>query len=1323
MRYSFLRLCLLSLACLCFVGCSGGSGAGGAQGPVTSPDGLVTTATNEFVLQRNVLILGPDVTVVSVEESSVTLGGNVPELVPDTVIIKNEGDFVFERKVVSVQQNGPQTLVQTVPAGLTEIYSSANIQQTQLIGSEVLARLEPAVPGLTLSASTVQGRHETDGAVASPVIQIDFGKVPVLDDTGQVVGLLKGKAELIYGFEQSVLVRPDANVAGGGVAEFSLVPFSHCRADVEFEAVSDAEGGGTVDLCKPLTFNLAPMGAITPVVECQLFLRWNGSIETPCKFKIAGGNRESEKPEEHWGVETRLGQRYFTGYPDPRTGNISQAFVFSSQAQIQEFNASNMTGEVVTPPESDIDFDLRFLEIKTDITKTKFFQSLPGFPQPIAINDLSLRQDVLRVRLQTRYPDTGGQVPTLESTLQHVLQWTANHQWTSFAVDLSNRSAVDVTEQVGKDKSYFQGPPDNRVLQGKTFENPRLPISMSVKALDQQPTLLRIGRILELEAEGAFAQGAPFSPAVGLWESSDPTVVRVLKARGKKTRVEALKDGLVIITCRHPSGASTQGFIQVVPPTVDRVTVSLREPLRDQLAPPGAPPEVSQTEFLGPLRPGEVAPLRATATWSDGEIQDVTNSAAFSIEASEVASLDGKFLRGEFPGQVTVTATLNPSGPTLIPFPTSPRVKAKDGSARFTIEYPPGSHLQLLPRPITDREPVGHYIGIGATVAFRVLGTLLDGSVREVTSQSRFTSSDATVASIEGGGLATGLAAGRTNIEASFGGNRTWVDLFVQDPALQSLSIQSPASLNQGTTAGFRAVGVFMDGSSRDLTNRVRWISLRPEVLSFGANGQATARAAGTTRVCAILDNEIADAEVTVFGPVRLVVTGQPPASVAPNAPFTLTVEVWDLNGRVAGATNEITLAIVQSAAGFDGTLSGQLVRRAVNGVAVFDNLRLDTERFSRVLLATSPGLGSASTQAFDVRLNPGMALVGHLFVANDNSGTGGVNSLAVDSGGVPVLVSGSPFATSGRTHAVERVSNLIVCADLVEATGACQLSVFHYDSVTGTLTPAASSPTAPPFSTNFNPLHIASNGVNAVFVLAEFEANVYAIRLDPSTGNVLSTNSVPIPGGSQPNELAFRASTGGGPDLLFVIQGNGGGNNVHSFSYDNATGLLTPGPVTPIGVGVNPGGLAVVGSRLYITNQGPAPDTISAFDINLATGGLSFLGSVPSGGAASGALHHLVHPVVGNLLFCANGPPEDTISAFSINAAGQPVSLGAPVPVGNANPHQFADLNLTGGQFGLYVTASTRLAAFLVDPTTAALTAITGSPFAGFNSPFGITR
>ena len=66
--------------------------------------------------------------------------------------------------------------------------------------------------------------------------------------------------------------------------------------------------------------------------------------------------------------------------------------------------------------------------------------------------------------------------------------------------------------------------------------------------------------------------------------------------------------------------------------------------------------------------------------------------------------------------------------------------------------------------------PANPSILTGASQQFTATGTYSDGSTQDITSQAIWTSSDTAVATIDAGGLATGISAGTTMISASLAG-------------------------------------------------------------------------------------------------------------------------------------------------------------------------------------------------------------------------------------------------------------------------------------------------------------------------------------------------------------------------------------------------------------------------------------------------------------------------------------------------------------------------------------------------------------------------
>ena len=93
----------------------------------------------------------------------------------------------------------------------------------------------------------------------------------------------------------------------------------------------------------------------------------------------------------------------------------------------------------------------------------------------------------------------------------------------------------------------------------------------------------------------------------------------------------------------------------------------------------------------------------------------------------------------------------------------------------------------------------------------------------------------------------------------------------------------------------------------------------------------------------------------------QLVVTTQPPASVTANAPFGLTVTAEDGSGNIATTyTGPVTLVLSGGTSG--AMLGGTVTGTAVNGVAAFTGLTINTAGTGYTLTASSGTLTSATS-------------------------------------------------------------------------------------------------------------------------------------------------------------------------------------------------------------------------------------------------------------------------------------------------------------------------------------------------------------------------
>src|SRR6266571_2931051 len=121
-----------------------------------------------------------------------------------------------------------------------------------------------------------------------------------------------------------------------------------------------------------------------------------------------------------------------------------------------------------------------------------------------------------------------------------------------------------------------------------------------------------------------------------------------------------------------------------------------------------------------------------------------------------------------------------------------------------------------------------------------------------VTSPTAWLSSNAAVATINAGGLATGAAQGTSQVSASSAGVTGSTTLTVGPAVLVSIAV-TPAnpSIAKGATKQFNATGTYSDGSTLDVTSSATWISSNTGVATITAGGLATGVAKGTSQISA----------------------------------------------------------------------------------------------------------------------------------------------------------------------------------------------------------------------------------------------------------------------------------------------------------------------------------------------------------------------------------------------------------------------------------------------------------------------------------------
>jgi hypothetical protein len=142
---------------------------------------------------------------------------------------------------------------------------------------------------------------------------------------------------------------------------------------------------------------------------------------------------------------------------------------------------------------------------------------------------------------------------------------------------------------------------------------------------------------------------------------------------------------------------------------------------------------------------GGSQPFTATGTYSDGSTQNITASVTWGSSNTAVATISASGV-----------ATALTAGSTMI----SAQQGSVSNSTTMTVTVP----LQSL-----TIDPVHQRIFVGDAVQFAVTAHYSDGSTRDLTLGAAWISSRTAVATISSGGVATGIARGRTTITATVG--------------------------------------------------------------------------------------------------------------------------------------------------------------------------------------------------------------------------------------------------------------------------------------------------------------------------------------------------------------------------------------------------------------------------------------------------------------------------------------------------------------------------------------------------------------------------
>lgn len=547
------------------------------------------------------------------------------------------------------------------------------------------------------------------------------------------------------------------------------------------------------------------------------------------------------------------------------------------------------------------------------------------------------------------------------------------------------------------------------------------------------------------------------------------------------------------------------------------------------LVTPAALTSIAVTPAVSTLAFGSSLALTATGYFTDGNSRDLTAQVTWSADPATIAVSNDAGSNGVAMPLAAGTATVTALDPAT----------GISGHATLTVAVAALVSLAVSPGNAT--------IPNGDAQRFSAVGTYADGTTRDLTALVTWSVNGAATISnaADSAGLATASSVGSNTIVATepVSGRSATATLTVTAAVLRSLAISpANATIPQGTTKDFSALGTLSDGSTVNLSANVAWSSAHNDVVfAAGACSDVVASpsAVGAESIMAV------DPATGIAATTSLTV------SALPAGTDVFRFRLLDGNGKIVPPSRVATFPVVgtssstvdQSCEGYTTALVApgqQLIQLAWNGVSGF---ALPDSLFFRAIVDVESNvtadytLPAANPTVFHV-IDPDGAPVAGASVVDffaDSSlpcGGGGLTTCTMNGNNLSTVdLAGSPAVTDANgnvsLYTFPSAGNYVVArpptSDLLQFTGSV-------DTTPGAVTVRLSRPL--PFSFRLfdaNGALVTGTAV-AVSVFPTQGSSNQPVTLDGS--GVYSTGVVP---GDQLIDIQTRGASGAAlPDQLW---------------------------------------------------------------------------------------------------------------------------------------------------------------------------------------------